>query len=372
VRTTCLRAEHQRLGARLTDFAGWEMPIQYAGVRAEHEAVRSGAGLFDLCHMGRLRLHGADALGLLAAVTPSRFDDLKAGQARYTVLLNSEGGIVDDIIVTAAQDGAQDVAYDVCVNASRRLADLDHLTNAAAGAMVAVEDHSDRLAQIAVQGPDTPNAIRGLFSGSSWGPFPRFMHAVPGEWRGVPLIVSRTGYTGELGVEIFLPVDAAPGLWRELLKATVPCGLGARDTLRLEMGYPLYGAELTEETDPVEAGIAWVVAFDRPDLPSAERLKASRDAPQRRLTGIVLDGPGVPRGHCPVLHDGARVGETTSGNMALSVGRGVALAYLPPALAAAGTAVSVDVRGRTLDGRVTRPPFYREGTVRAAVGEAAG
>ncbi len=366
MRTTCLRAEHERLGARLTDFAGWEMPIQYAGVRAEHEAVRTGAGLFDLCHMGRLRLAGADAGALLAAVTPSRFDDLVVGQARYTVLLTSEGGIVDDIIVTRTQTGAE-TAWDVCVNASRRLADLDHLTNAAAGAIVAVEDHSERLAQIAVQGPDTPKAIRDLVTG----PFPRFMHAVPGEWRGVPLVVSRTGYSGELGVELFLPVDAAPDLWRELLKSTTPCGLGARDTLRLEMGYPLYGAELTEETDPVEAGIAWVVAFDRPDLPSAARLKESRDAPKRRLTGLVLDGPGVPRGHCPVLHDGRKVGETTSGNMALSLGRGVALAYLPPNLAAnaaaEGTPVAIEVRGRALDARVTRPPFWRKGTVRDAV-----
>lgn len=366
MRTTCLRAEHQRLGARLVDFAGWEMPIQYAGVRAEHEAVRTGAGLFDLCHMGRLRLRGADALGLLGAVTPSRFDDLNTGQARYTVLLNADGGIVDDIIVTKAQAGTKD-AWDVCVNASRREADLAHLNAAAEGAMVAVEDHSEGLAQIAVQGPDTPKAIRNLFSG----PFPRFMHAVPGSWRGAPLVVSRTGYTGELGVEIFLPADAAPGLWRELLGATTPCGLGARDTLRLEMGYPLYGAELTEETDPLEAGIGWVVAFDRPDLPAAERLKSSRDAPRRRLAGIVLDGPGVPRGHCPVLHEGRKVGETTSGNMALSLGRGVALAYLPPDLAAnsaeEGTPVAVEVRGRALEARVTRPPFWRKGTVRAAV-----
>jgi aminomethyltransferase len=186
----------------------------------------------------------------------------------------------------------------------------------------------------------------------------------------VPLVVSRTGYTGELGVEIFLEAEAAPGLWRELLGATVPCGLGARDTLRLEMGYPLYGAELTEETDPVEAGIRWVVDFTRPDLPAAARLTASRDRPGRRLTGLVLDGPGVPRGHCPVLSGGERVGETTSGNMALSIGRGVALAYLPPALAAEGTAVAVDVRGRVLEARVARPPFWRQGTVRAAVQEA--
>jgi glycine cleavage system T protein (aminomethyltransferase) len=362
VRTTCLRAEHERLGARLTDFAGWEMPIQYAGVRAEHEAVRTGAGLFDLCHMGRLRIAGADALKLLSAVTPSSFADLKPGQARYTVLINEGGGIVDDIIVTRAAGDS----WDVCVNASRREADLGYLRAAAAGAMVAVEDMSERLAQIAVQGPDTPKAVRGLLAG----PFPRFMHAVRGAWRGVPLVVSRTGYSGELGVEIFLAAEAAPGLWRDLLGAAVPCGLGARDTLRLEMGYPLYGAELTEATDPVEAGIGWVVDFARPDLPAAERLKRSRDAPRRRLTGLVLDGPGVPRGHCPVLHAGAKIGETTSGNMALSVGRGVALAYLPPDLAAEGTAVAVDVRGRVLDARVSRPPFWRKGTVRAAVQEA--
>jgi aminomethyltransferase len=362
VRTTPLTGLHETLGARLTDFHGWEMPLSFAGVRAEHEAVRTAAGLFDLCHMGRLRLTGPDVVPLLAAATPSDLSGLAQGACRYTVLLDGEGGIVDDVI--AARVGPE--VFDLCVNAARREADRDHLLAHANGRRARVEDRSDATAQIGVQGPDTPRVVAQLLSG----PFPPFMHVARGEWRGVPVGVSRTGYTGELGVELFLPAEAAPGLWDALLAHAAPCGLGARDTLRLEMGYPLYGAELSEAVDPVEAGLGWVVDWERDDLPGDHRLRSERKTPRRRLTGVVLEGPGVPRAGCPVTAQGRKVGELTSGNMGLTVGHGIGLAYLPAPLAAPDTAVTVDVRGREIPARVARPPFHRRGTVRDAVGRA--
>lgn len=358
MRHSPLHALHQRTGARFTGFAGWDMPLSFAGTRAEHEAVRSAAGLFDLCHMGRLHLSGPGALALLARVTPSELASLAAGHCRYTVVLNAEGGIVDDVIVTrTAPEG-----FDLCVNASRREAVLVHLGGHAHGLEVAVRDRSAAIAQIAVQGPATDRVVRPLLSG----PFPAYMTTARGEWRGVPVTVSRTGYTGELGVELFLPVESAPDLWETLRQRADPCGLGARDTLRLEAGYPLYGSELSESVSPVEAGIGWVIAWDRDDLPGGGRLHEDREAPGRRLIGFTLEG-GVPRHGCAVYADDRPVGEVTSGNMGLSVGHGVALGYLSAALAVEGTAVGIDVRGRRLPARVTRPPFYRQGTVRREV-----
>jgi len=359
VPATPLRDLHARLGARFTEFAGWEMPLSFAGTRAEHEAVRTAAGLFDLCHMGRLELSGPAALPLLHRATPSGFADLADGRARYSVVLNDAGGIVDDIIVTRRGPDT----YHVCVNAARREAVLARLADLSEGGASPVTDHSAATAQLAVQGPDTARLVRPLLAG----PFPAYMTAAQAAWRGVPVTVSRTGYTGELGVELFLPPDAAPDLWEHLRQEAMPCGLGARDTLRLEVGYPLYGAELSEDVTPVTAGLSWVVAWGRADLPAGERLRAERAAPERRLAGFAVTGPGVPRGGCPVRYDGREAGRLTSGNMGLTVGHGVGLGYLPLPLTKPGTPVEIDVRGRRLPARVARPPFYAAGTVKAAV-----
>jgi aminomethyltransferase len=353
-----LHALHQRHGARFTDFAGWDMPLSFAGTRAEHETVRRGVGLFDLCHMGRLRLSGPDALALLHRATPSDLTGLPEAHCRYTVVLNAGGGIVDDVIVTRLGTGG----FDVCVNASRREAVVAHLNALASGLSPGLEDRSAGTAQIAIQGPASEGLIRSLLSG----PFPAYMTTAPGAWNGVPLTVSRTGYTGELGVELFLPVDAAEGLWDALAAQAVPCGLGARDTLRLEAGYPLYGAELSEDVSPVEAGAAWVIDWERDGLPGADRLRKDRDAAGRRLCGLTVEG-GVPRHGCAVYADDRPVGEVTSGNMGLSVGHGIALAYVPASLARPGTALRVEVRNRRLPSKVVRPPFYAGGSVRRKV-----
>ena len=225
-----------------------------------------------------------------------------------------------------------------------------------------IVDISDSVSQIAIQGPASTGLIRSLLGE----PFPEFMAVATGSFNEVPLIVSRTGYSGELGVELFVPTTVVVPLWEALLLDAVPCGLGARDTLRLEMGYPLYGHELTREVTPVEAGLSWSVDWDRGGYLGHDVLHRHRDTPTSRLVGFVLTGPGIPRAGCDVLIGGQVVGEVTSGNMGLSVGRGVGMAYLPISHSKAGTELTIDVRGRHLTAWVTRPPFYLRGTVRDA------
>ncbi|MBI5135830.1 MAG: glycine cleavage system aminomethyltransferase GcvT [Nitrospirae bacterium] len=358
MRSTPLIASHRRLGARLTGFAGWEMPLSYAGTSVEHKAVRGGAGVFDLCHMGRLALRGEGARALLETVTPSDIAGLAVGQARYTVLLDEHGGMVDDVIVTRWADH-----YHLCVNAANHPAALAHLAPHAARLGATVDDLSAATGQIAVQGPASAALIRPLLAG----PFPAFMHAAPGAFEGTAITVSRTGYTGELGVELFVPAAILAPLWERLVAQAPPIGLGARDTLRLEVGYPLYGHELSRQVTPVEAGLHWVVDWGRAGFLGHSVLIERRARRDTALCGFTLDGPGVPRDGCAVLHGGHEVGRVTSGNMGLSVGHGVGMAYLPAALTAPGTAIAIDVRGRHLPATVARPPFYRHGSVKARV-----
>jgi len=269
---------------------------------------------------------------------------------------------VDDIIVTRKADG-----FHVCVNASNRQAVLDHLLPHAAVLAAKVDDVSRVSGQIAVQGPDSARLIQPLLKGR----FPAFMHAVQGTFEGQPIQVSRTGYSGELGVELFVPVAVLESLWEHLLGQSEPVGLGARDTLRLEVGYPLYGHELSREVTPVEAGLSWLVDWDRTGYLGCDVLHQQRAdrhrADVRRLVGLVVQQRGIPREGCPVVHEGNRVGTVTSGNMGLSVGQGVAMAYVPAGLAAEGTVLTIEVRGRSLAATVTRPPFYRHGSVRRVV-----
>lgn len=337
------------------------MPLSYAGTAAEHRAVRERVGIFDLCHMGRYTVHGPDAVRVLEAVTPSTLSTLTVGQARYTVILNKNGGIVDDIIVTRREDDA----FHLCVNASNRepvkTALTRHIQQQTADA--ALHDESEQIAQIAVQGPACAPLIQPLLSG----PFPRFFHAAEGRWDGEDISVSRTGYSGELGVEIFVPVHVVESLWEHLIQDAVPCGLGARDTLRLEMGYPLYGHELSATTTPVAAGLSWLVDWQREGLPQRAALEHDRDHPQRVLCGVVIDGPGIPRADCLVQADGKEVGTVTSGNMGLSVGHGIGMAYLSQAASAVGTKLQIDVRGKWLAAKVVRPPFYLHGSLKTRV-----
>ncbi len=358
--TTPLIDAHTARGARLTEFAGWRMPLSFAGTTAEHHTVRQSVGVFDLCHMGRFHLSGPDALALLAHVTPSDPAALQPGRARYTVVLADSGGMVDDIIVTRWRDH-----FHLCVNAANRRAVWDHLARYAEGLSVTMADISADTGQIAVQGPACEGLIRPLLNG----PFPRFMHAVEGGFDGTSITVSRTGYTGELGVELFAPVAVLPALWQHLLeRGAAPIGLAARDTLRLEVGYPLYGHELSLDVTPVEAGLSWLVDWRRDGYLGRERLHRQRRAKTvHTLVGLAVTGRGIPREGCPVRRDGEPVGQVTSGNMGLSVGYGVALARLSANAAEPGTALTIDVRGRELAAVVTRPPFYQGGSARVQV-----
>ncbi|HSM91714.1 MAG TPA: glycine cleavage system aminomethyltransferase GcvT [Anaeromyxobacteraceae bacterium] len=354
---TPLYDTHVEAGARIVDFAGWEMPVQYAGILEEHEAVRTRAGLFDVSHMGEVVLRGpraADALGRLFTNDLRRLVD---GQAQYGCLCRPTGGIVDDVIVyrRAAED------WLVCVNAGNRQKDFEWL-RAGEGPGVTVANESDDWAQLALQGPKAAAIVQRL-TRTDLSKVQTF-HFVPAEVAGVPCIAARTGYTGEDGFELFCPADRAAGLWGALLDAgkgegAIPCGLGARDSLRLESAYRLYGSDMDDETTPLEAGLAWVVKLDKGDFVGREALLAQKARGLgRRLVGFTLTDRGIPRHGYPVLRDGVTAGVVTSGTLSPTLKIPVGLAYVPAELAAEGATFAVGIRGRAVAARVVKTPFY--------------
>jgi len=359
-RITPLNEAHRRAGARLVDFAGWEMPLHYGSQLEEHHAVRRDAGMFDVSHMTVIDVEGpqaTDYLRHLLANDVARLDT--PGRALYSCLLNPQGGVIDDLIVYRfAPD-----RYRLVVNAATREKDLDWLQRQAAGFDVRLRERDD-LAMIAVQGPHAreralphlPDALREEAAGLA--PF----HATATVH---PWMVARTGYTGEDGFEVLLPAGEAEGFWEALRGDGVcPAGLGARDTLRLEAGMNLYGTDMTEDTSPLESGLGWTVAWEPADRDfiGREALERQRAAGvPRRLVGLVLEDRGVLRGHQKV-HTSAGEGEITSGGFGPTVGRSVALARVPAA-GARDEFVDVEVRDRRLRARVVKPPFVRQGKV---------
>ncbi|GEJ58017.1 glycine cleavage system aminomethyltransferase GcvT [Anaeromyxobacter diazotrophicus] len=353
---TPLHAVHVRAAARMVEFAGWDMPVQYAGILAEHEAVRERAGIFDVSHMGEVIFRGPKALASLQRLFTNDLSRCQDGQAQYGALCRESGGIVDDVVVY--RRSAEDLL--VCVNAANRQKDFDWLHGHAFGAEVTNE--SDAWGQLAVQGPLAPEVVQKLTSVrlSSVGTY-RFTE---GEVAGVRCMVARTGYTGEDGFELFCPADAAPRLWAALMEAgqpegLAPCGLGARDSLRLEMAYRLYGQDMDDGTTPLEAGLGWVVKLDKGDFVGREALVKQKEAGlSRKLVGFVLTEPGIPRHGYPVLQEGKPVGTVTSGTKSPSLGTAIGLAYVPPALAAEGSTFAVEIRGRPAAAKVVKTPFY--------------
>jgi len=347
---------HVRSGARIVEFAGWEMPVQYTGILDEHEAVRTRAGLFDVSHMGEVVFRGPRALESLQRLFTNDLSKCADGQAMYGCLCRDTGGIVDDVVVY--RRGAADLL--VCVNAANRSKDFEWLRDHAGGADV--KNESDDWAQLALQGPAAAGVVQKLTSVrlSSVGTY-RF---TTGEVAGVPCIVARTGYTGEDGFELFCPPDRAAGLWDALLEAgkaegVGPAGLGARDSLRLEMAYRLYGSDMDDGTTPLEAGLGWVVKLDKGDFVGREALVRQRDAGvQRKLVGFTLTDPGIARHGYRALRDGQPVGTVTSGTKSPSLGIPIGLAYLPAALGAEGSTFAVEIRGRAAAARVVKTPFY--------------
>jgi aminomethyltransferase len=355
-RRTPLYDTHVRADARIVEFAGWEMPVQYAGILDEHEAVRTRVGLFDVSHMGEVVFRGPKALEALSRVFTNDLSKVVDGQAQYGCLCRDTGGIVDDVVVY--RRAADDLL--VCVNAGNRDKDFQWLAAHAGGAEVTNE--SDAWAQLALQGPLAAQLLQRLTKVNLSAM--RSYRFAPGEVAGVSGLVARTGYTGEDGFEIFCPSEAGPKVWAALMEAgqperIAPCGLGARDSLRLEMAYRLYGSDMDDSTTPLEAGLAWVVKLDKGEFVGRQALLAQKAAGvAKKLVGFTLTDPGIARHGYPVLQDGRKVGEVTSGTKSPSLGTSIGLAYVPTALAAEGSTFAVEIRGRPAAARVVKTPFY--------------
>ena len=339
---TPLYDRHVALGARLVPFAGWEMPVQYEGVIPEHRAVRTNAGAFDVSHMGELIVEGKGAREFLQSVLSNDVDRLEPGLAQYTLLTNEQGGIVDDLIVYELAPER----FLLIVNASNREADFIWLRDREPDD-AEVRDVSDDHALIAVQGP---RALERLGLPAA----PAFTFA-EGEINGVVCTVNRTGYTGEEGVELLVAPDAAGELWDHVLeRGVVPCGLGARDTLRLEVCYPLHGNDISPETDAISAGLGWVCALDT-GFTGAEVLRRIKESgPEQKLSAFVMEEAAIPRQGMPILEGG----EVTSGSHSPMLERGIGLGYVPAELAQPESELTIDVRGRNRRARVVKKPIY--------------
>jgi aminomethyltransferase len=365
LRQTPLFEEHVRLGGKMVPFAGYAMPVQYpSGTQAEHRAVREAAGLFDVSHMGEFQLAGPEALDVIQAVTVNDASRLEVGQAQYSALCQEDGGVIDDLLVYRLAEEE----YLLVVNAANRAPDWAQVGTHARGRKVELEDRSDATGLLALQGPAAPRFLQPLTD------LPledvRYYRCEPGRVAGVDALVARTGYTGEDGFELYLPAAETPAVWRALLEAgteegPLPAGLGARDTLRLEMGYALYGNDLDREHTALEAGLGWIVKLEKGPFVGREALARQKEAGvPRRLAGLRLTTRGFPRPGYPVVAEGEEVGRVTSGTVSPSLGVGIALAYLPAELASPGTEVAIRVRDREIPATVRRPPFYTEGSIR--------
>jgi glycine cleavage system T protein (aminomethyltransferase) len=358
VRRTPLHAAHLALGARMMEFAGWEMPLAYRGSTEEHLAVRERCGLFDVSHMGEIEIRGSGALAVCQQLTVNDVRRLRIGDGQYTLLCNDAGGILDDLIVFRL--GPE--RYLLIVNAANTAIDMSWIRDHAGGRAETV-DRSAELALLALQGPEAEIALRTLtsFDLAMLRPFA----AVDVLVAGLHVLVSRTGYTGEDGFELVVDAADAVALWEAVLEAVrrrdgLPAGLGARDTLRLEAGLPLCGSDMDVTTTPLEAGLAWVVKLDKGEFVGRETLaRQAREGLQRRLVGIELDEPGIPRHGHAVWHDGAPVGRVTSGTKSPTLGRFIGLAYVSTGAATPGTPVAIEIRGRRVPARVVARPFYR-------------
>lgn len=355
-KTSPLHDRHVSLGAKMADFGGWDMPIEYpgGGVVAEHTAVRERVGVFDVSHLGKASVRGPGAADFVNACLTNDLRRIQPGSAQYTLCCDESGGVVDDLIAYLKADddvflipNAANTA-EVC----RRLA-------GAAPEGVEVTNLHDQYGVIAVQGTKSDEVLRalGLPTGHD------YMSFVEAEWQGRPVIVCRTGYTGERGYELVPLWDDTPALWDALMEAVkpfdgLPCGLGARDTLRTEMGYPLHGQDLSLEISPVQARAGWAVGWKKETFWGKDALVAEKAAPSRLIRGLLVSGRGIPRAHCAVSKDGSVIGEVTSGTFSPTLRQGIALALLPPDVAD-GETVEIDVRGRAVAATVVKPPFVQ-------------
>ncbi|SDO11271.1 glycine cleavage system aminomethyltransferase GcvT [Lentzea jiangxiensis] len=359
-RLTPLNAEHEQLGAMFTDFAGWRMPLRYSSELAEHHAVRTSAGLFDLTHMGEIVLTGPQAGEALDYALVGHISALAVGKARYTMITQADGGVVDDLIVYRLGDEE----FMVVANASNAAVVADALVERAAGFDTAVTDRSTDYALIAVQGPKSVEILAGLTDTDLSAV--KYYASYPSTVAGVPALLARTGYTGEEGFELFVTPADAPAVWAALLEAgqpheLKPCGLGCRDTLRLEAGMPLYGNELTTSLTPYNANLGRVVKLDKPgDFVGRDALaKVAESGVDSVLVGLKTPERRAPRHGYAVLNGDEVVGEVTSGALSPTLGYSVAMAYVTRASSEPGTSLLVDVRGKKQPVEVVALPFYK-------------
>ncbi len=355
---TPLNATHRRLGAKMVDFGGWDMPVQYSGVLDEHHTVRNSVGLFDVSHMGEIEIQGPEAFALTDLVTTNAVAKLKTGQAQYTGLLYEHGGFVDDILVHKVADDH----YFLCVNASNQEKDYEHI--AGMNRLNAkVEFASPRYAQLAIQGPKALATLQQLTS-TDLAPI-AYYHFADGIVSGTPARIARTGYTGEDGFEIYIAPDQAGLIWNEVLEAgrefgIKPCGLGARNTLRLEAKMALYGHEIHASITPYEADLGWIVKIDKGDfIGKAALAKQKQQGITRKLVGFEMTGRGIGRDGYEVYLDGVAAGWVTSGGPSPTLTKNIGLCYLPTDRAQPGTRIQIMIRNQPVEAITVATPFYK-------------
>lgn len=366
LKRTALFEEHQKLGGRLIDFGGWELPVQYSGVMDEHLACRGAAGLFDVSHMGEVHCEGPDAEAFLNYLVSNNVSKIAIGQAQYTVMCNEHGGIVDDLLIYRRDK----TRFLVVVNASNTDKDFAHMQaiqKKFGHNNFTLTNESSKYTQIAIQGRKAQEILQNLTE-TSLAPIKTYWFTEGKVLGKIPAILARTGYTGEDGFEVYVPWDNGPEVWQALMKAGAPhglkpCGLGARDTLRLEAKYPLYGHELGDDTNPLEAGLGWVVKLDKEDfVGKAPIVQAKERGLKRQLVGIKLTDRGIPRqGYALFTADGKeKIGEITSGTQSPCLKEAIGIAYVANSHAAVGTKLTVDIRGAKISAEVVPTPFYKK------------
>jgi aminomethyltransferase len=358
LKATPLNAAHRRMGAKMVDFGGWDMPVQYSGVLEEHHAVRNHVGLFDVSHMGEIEIHGSDAGALVDSVTTNAVAKLKIGQAQYSGLLYEHGGFVDDILVHKVADDQ----YFLCVNASNQEKDYDHIA-AQNRHNSKVEFASARYAQLAIQGPKGLITLQKLTKTDLASI--AYYHFVDGVVSGTTARIARTGYTGEDGFEIYIAPEQAERIWNELLDAgqefgIKPCGLGARNTLRLEAKMALYGHEIHASITPYEADLGWIVKMDKSDfIGKAALSKQKEQGIRRKLVGFEMTGRGIGRDGYEVYLDGGAAGWITSGGPSPTLNKNIGLCYLPVDRAKPGARIQIMIRNQPVEAITVPTPFYK-------------
>jgi aminomethyltransferase len=358
LRKTPLNTVHRALGAKMVDFGGWDMPVQYSGIIDEHNAVRTSVGLFDVSHMGEIEIRGPEAAKLVDFISTNNAAKLKHGQAHYSGLLYEHGGFVDDILVHKIADDD----FFLCVNASNQEKDFEHIRSHNR-LDAQVEFAGDRYSQLAIQGPNARATLQKLTPVDLAAI--KYYWFTDGEVSGTPARIAHTGYTGEDGYEIYIPPAEAERIWNEVMKAGAefgikPCGLGARNTLRLESKMALYGHEIDASISPLEADLAWIVKFDKPEFMGREALSKQKESGvSRKLVGFEMRGRGIGRDGYEVLLDGSPAGWVTSGGPSPTLCKNIGLCYLPAEQAVPGKTIQVVIRNQPVEAMTVETPFYK-------------